>query len=246
MIEGYCFHNWGTGVATEAQWKRAQQVLIDAEKKPKKGIFPLPQSEDDNATERIFAFASFLLVKGDCGFYYDADSYSYNRLYPEWFLNLGRPLETYANIDQYRQEYGYYKREYENAIVLVNPQDTNGVSLAYPIPMYRVKITGASILSGGRITTEAVRSILLFPKTAVILFKNYPIDTPVLDYAKITPPILTPGSEYNISVKLKGLNGGTKGYANLAKIGGSTWQELYDWTPGIFTHSGTVPIGWMS
>ena len=139
MIEGMFSIPWrtiaeNTKMFSESVWKIQVDKLTDISVNKRK-IF-LAQSgvtiDDETADEEIrkvamFCFASYLLGKGDYAyfnFYLMPEATATFIYFDYWGLNIGSALETYHVRDNVSGA-NIYEREFENALVLVNPSAIN-------------------------------------------------------------------------------------------------------------------------
>ena len=180
MIEGFAF--WGPdNYLDPADW-RLQIDRALALVRSNKIVICQSYPGAGNATERMFAAASFLLVKGSATYLNllasDAVALEY---YPEYTLDLGGARSAVpASIDSlWNASWGVYRRDYTNGIVLVNP-GASAVNIANLGGTYwRVVTSGGGAVStsgsyGGSVTATAVTNLSLPPvSAAVLLTTNY-------------------------------------------------------------------------
>ena len=178
MIEGFGF--WGPGNYFDpADWAlqmdrtlalvRSNKVLI-CQSYPGAG----------NATERMFATASYLLVKGSATYLNllstDAVALEY---YPEYTLDLGGASGAVpSGIDAlWNEAWGIYRRDYTNGIVLVNP---SAAPVAIPnlgARYWRAIPSGGGLVSGsgsygGTVTLMAVTNLTLPAFSGAVLMNT--------------------------------------------------------------------------
>ncbi len=118
----------------------------------------IDESTTDGELQKLalYAFASFLLGKGDYAYFafhaVPSDTYDYF-YFDYWGTDIGEPLEYY-----HLRGDNIYEREFENVLVLVNPGESSStVNL------------GAQFRT---LTGSIVSSITLEPKSGIILYKT--------------------------------------------------------------------------
>ena len=175
MIEGFGF--WGPGNYFDpADWAlqmdrtlalvRSNKVLI-CQSYPAAG----------SATERMFATASYLLVKGSATYLNllssDAVALEY---YPEYTLDLGgaRSVVPSGIAALWSPAWGVYRRDYTNGLALVNPGDTQVTISNLGARYWRVTTSGGGVVGasgnyGGTVSFTAVTNLTLPAFTGSVL-----------------------------------------------------------------------------
>lgn len=151
MIEGFAF--WGPDSYLDpADWElqmnralalvRSNQIVI-CQSYPAAG----------SAQERMFATASYLLVKGSATYLnlLSGDSVALE-YYPEYTLELGGALGAFpSGINAlWSADWGVFRRDYSNGVVLVNPTDAS-----VNIPDLGATFWRAVASGGGAVNTSA-------------------------------------------------------------------------------------------
>lgn len=175
MIEGFAF--WGPGNYFDpADWAlqmdralaltRSNRILI-CQSYPAQG----------SATERLFATASYLLIKGQATYLNllasDAVALEY---YPEYTLDLGGARTPVATgiASLWHAGWGVYRRDYTNGLVLVNPGAAAVNITNLGGTHWRVTTSGGGLVNasgnyGGTVTLSAITNLTLPARTAAIL-----------------------------------------------------------------------------
>ena len=180
MIEGFAF--WGPGNYLDpADWAlQMDRGMVLA--RGNKIVICQSYPGAGSAQERMFATASYLLIKGSATYLNllasDAVALEY---YPEYTLDLGGARGALpAGINSlWNASWGVYRRDYTNGIVLVNPGDSTVNIASLGGTYWRVTTTGGGVVStsgsyGGSVTATAVTSLSLPPvSAAVLLTTNY-------------------------------------------------------------------------
>lgn len=155
--EGFGYSAWST-FRTGTYWANAFNACIVAEQEHEgKAVWILPQAPADSLDARLYALASFLLMRGDDSMYANTDSYEIGLHYfPEQQLVMGAAV---ADLDTIPPETNYSEpivREFENGWAAVNPS-TSGDTLVFDPPgslAYRLRIDNLQLVYGGRFWTE--------------------------------------------------------------------------------------------
>jgi poly(3-hydroxybutyrate) depolymerase len=178
MIEGFAF--WEPGNYLDpADWQLQMNRALDLARSNKIVICQSYPGAGD-ATERMFATGSYLLVKGTATYLNllstDAVALEY---YPEYTLDLGAPVGGLpADMDAcWEAAWGVFRRDYTNGIVLVNPGDS-----AVAIPnlgrtWWRALTSGGGPVNaagsyGGTVIRAAVTNLTLPAHSAAVLFTS--------------------------------------------------------------------------
>ena len=148
---------------TEEAWIDNVEMMLDVQSRQKAIVAVIKYDKDVVSSQErlqdynLFMFTTFLMGMGDSCYYTAAvrdpeDPYGDIKLYFDyWEIDLGEPL------DRYESNGSHYKREFENARVLVNPTDST-----------------ATVDLGGDLTTldgVMVSEITMNPHTGTILLK---------------------------------------------------------------------------
>lgn len=116
-VDGAMLENFALEAVGE-DWRLSMNRALEL---TRAGKLIIVESYPANVRDRLFLFASYLLIKGrrtfinagGLGVFY----------FPEYTIDLGPPLDALpADAARYGWQ-GVYKREFRNAIVLVNPGD---------------------------------------------------------------------------------------------------------------------------
>lgn len=182
VYNGLWVNNPDDGFFGDEYWKAIVQTLIDS---PSDKIGGVVSYGDVNFTKaRIFAFASYLIgYKPDkeIPYYYAPNEFTLTYL-PEWNLKVGLPIDNFTLINDYQIE-GVFKREFENAIILVNPYNITTGDIDLGAEYNKMNIIGninIEIISGNnkvaigdnsQLGFEKVSTVNLEPYSAVILMK---------------------------------------------------------------------------
>ena len=180
MIEGFAF--WGPGNYFDpADW-RLQMNRALALVQSNKVLICQSYPAAGNATERLFATASYLLVKGGTTYLNLLSSAPVAlEYYPEYTLDLGGARGAMpAGIDAlWHAPWGVYRRDYTNGSVLVNP---GGDTVTIPnlgAAYWRAIPSGGGLVNasgsyGGSVSSSVVTNLALPPfSAAVLLTTNY-------------------------------------------------------------------------
>ena len=180
MIEGFAF--WGPGNYFDPGDWRLQMDRALALARSNKVLICQSYPAADNARERLFATASYLLVKGGQTYLNllasDAIALEY---YPEYTLDLGGAKGAMpTGIDAlWNSGWGVYRRDYTNGIVLVNPGAGTVTLPNLGASYWRVIASGGGLVDsggsyGGTVSASAVTNLALPPfSAAVLLTTNY-------------------------------------------------------------------------
>ena len=172
MVEG--FASWGPGrLYDPADWRLQMNRILAL---TGQGRILIAQSYPDAADveHRMFTVASYLLVKGRRSYINQEFSMA-----PEWWPEYELPVGAYlaeppASVDQLLDPaLGVYRRDYEGAMVLVNPgPDTRQVKL--DAPRWHLKPIGGGLVPAdgrtpGYLTGPVVRDLTLAPGQGAVL-----------------------------------------------------------------------------
>lgn len=143
------------------------------------------QNYATGAQERMFTLGCYLLIKGNRSFL-NIDQGLNPEWWPEYDLPIGAPTQappnTIADLDPDGDK--IYQRDFDNAIVLVNPTrpgSSTGVTRTITLDhtYYLAKTSGGGNVSSsgvpsGAVTYQAVTSMTLPPFSAAVLFSSLP------------------------------------------------------------------------
>ena len=167
MIEGFGF--WGPGSYFDpADWALQMDRTL-ALVRSNKVLICQSYPGFGNATERMFATASYLLVKGSATYLNllstDAVALEY---YPEYTLDLGGSLGPVpSGIDAlWNTAWGVYRRDYTNGLALVNPSGAAVAITNLGARYWRAMPSGGGVVSasgsyGGSVSLTAVTNLTL-------------------------------------------------------------------------------------
>ena len=156
---------------SEDDWHAAANQTLDLVRKNRIVILQNYLSPE-NVSKRKYLLANYLLVKGTRTYVvYFATALDW---YPEWTLELGAARTSAATVNDLYWK-GVYRRDFANGIALVNP-GTNLVRVDLGATFRRVDPVGGGAIgpdgiARGTLTTAAVSSIQLPPKSAEILLR---------------------------------------------------------------------------
>lgn len=178
MVEGFALE------ATDSYYEPADWALqmdrVLALAGQEKVIIGQSYVEPSDIQGRMFALASYLLVKGSRSFI-NLDVGLEPEWFPEYDIDIGspsQPLPSRVNglLDP---AWGVYRRDYSDGIVLVNPGPaTRSFSLGRTY--YRVSPQGGGVLPPEgrppewRVRSDRVTSITLVPQEGVVLLNRHP------------------------------------------------------------------------
>jgi hypothetical protein len=129
----------------------------------------LGQETDYNA--RLFTLCSFLLGAGEKAYFNYRYVNSYNTVFrfPEFDLNLGKPLEIFSYADDSKDpKTGLYTRHFQKGEVAVNPLN-NPLTLNINATQKLLILNGGTIEHGGRIEYVKQQSVTILPHSAAII-----------------------------------------------------------------------------
>ena len=141
------------------------------------GKLIIVESYPANVRDRLFLFASYLLIKGRRTFINAGGGGVF--YFPEYTIDLGPPLDDLpADVARYAWQ-GVYKREFRDAVVIVNPSDAEVLvqlprtfSLATPIGGGATDDSHIDRLGnyvGGRLEYRDVTALQLPSRSAAML-----------------------------------------------------------------------------
>lgn len=130
-----------------------------------------------NYSNRLFALASYLLVRGPHTYlnFLTSDSIALE-YYPEYTVDTGAPLAPVpAGVtDLWHAGWGVYRRDFSNAVVLVNPGSTPVTIASLGTNYLRVVASGGGVVNsagsyGGTLSTVAVTGLTLAAHSGAVL-----------------------------------------------------------------------------
>jgi len=188
--EGFVYNGlWVTnpedGFFGDEYWEAMLDILIGI---PDTKVHGVVSYGDVNYPKgRLYAFASFLMGYNPdktISYYYAPNEFTLTYL-PEWSLNIGKPLATFDSVAGYRdRENDVFVREFENALVMVNPHSSATNQIAVDKGYYLLKtsqdidilsVDGRSHVAIGeksQLTFEPVSTVQLEAHSAVILMRK--------------------------------------------------------------------------
>ncbi len=172
MVEG--FASWGPGrLYDPADWRLQMNRILAL---TGQGRILIAQSypEAADVEHRMFTVASYLLVKGRRSYINQEFSMA-----PEWWPEYALPVGAYLaepppTVDQLLDPaLGVYRRDYEGAMVLVNP-GPDARQLKLDAPRWHLKPTGGGLVPAdgrtpGYLTGAVVRDLTLAPGQGAVL-----------------------------------------------------------------------------
>lgn len=193
MDEGFAHSHWANYVSG-ANWINACNRGISCQNKYKKIWLPLSGIINKLPEPRLYCVASFLLVADDKSLFGNAPNYQTFAHFPEFDIPVGNPLESAKDSIQELKQIDkngkiYFKREFENCIVFVNPNAKDTVVIPSIQDMPQIYLDTLLSIEGGRLLTVISDSVLV-PKSSKIVLKDksFKLVSPALKnpYAKIT------------------------------------------------------------
>jgi hypothetical protein len=154
-------------------WKASTNRLLSMARLGKIIILQNYLGTTDQIARRRYFLANYLLVKGTRT-YLDYFGNSIFEWYPEWELDLGRPLITARTIADLADG-GCYRRDFEHGVALVNPTSAP-VTATFASPVRRIEFDGGgSIDVNGTppraLRTTTLRAIVVAPRSAEIVMR---------------------------------------------------------------------------
>lgn len=195
MDEGFGYTHW-SGYVTGDNWRNSCNRGIICQNTYGKAWLSLGGIQDNSPEPRLYCISSYLLVSDDKSYFGNATNYQVFAHYPEFDIPTGKPLEyaqnTIAELE-HKDSKGkvYYKREFKNCVVFVNPSAKDTVSLPEIQGKPQVFVDDLLTIEGGRLFTIYSDSVL-YPKSAKIILKG--------DGSKLTSPKIQ-----NLKAKIFGL-----------------------------------------
>lgn len=180
MDEFFVYHGGATARAPyspESRWREQVRSILCCEKLGRAFLAQSNGAEEDHAA-RIYTLASFLIGAGERSmFNYNpgpAATYALVYRFPEWDIDLGRPLRQYDDIDSALAagQSRVYARQFERGLVLVNPKDIAVENFQLPGAFRLLHLADGTFAHGGSaVWSPAGRHVTLNAHSAEILMK---------------------------------------------------------------------------
>ena len=180
MIEGFAF--WGPDSYLDpADWELQMDRALALSRGNKIVVcqsYPAPGS----ARERMFATASYLLVKGPATYLnlLSSDDVALE-YYPEYTLDPGGALGAFpSGIESLRHVgWGVFRRDFSNAVAVVNPSDAAVNVPNLGATFWRAIPAGGGVVNslgtyGGSLSAVAATNLSLPPFSGAVLFRADP------------------------------------------------------------------------
>jgi hypothetical protein len=158
-------------------WKMAFERTLRLIKNNKIVIFQSYLRHHQDYEKRLYFLACYLLIKGRYCYlnYFTGNIFSW---YPEWEIDLGRPLNVYvSSLQELQVKEGLYRRKYTKGEAWVNISGQEKV-IKFEKPVYMVVPHGGGPVNekgevSGDITLESVSQVTLKPWNGlIILYKK--------------------------------------------------------------------------
>jgi hypothetical protein len=143
---------------SEADWKASTNHVLSLTGNRKIVIVQNYLQSTGDLERRRYLLANYLLVKADRT-YLEYFANSALEWYPEWGLDLGRPLAAATTVADLASG-GVYRRDFERGTALVNPTATP-VTVALVSPMRRVEPTGGGVIDASGTLTGTLGSTVV-------------------------------------------------------------------------------------
>lgn len=177
VMEGFVYNTlWAGTPPSESEWVARMDAYLSVPEH--KLVTCVAQGSKHDVDGRMFSFTSYLLgVNANRLFYYNfASHYDTLSYFPEWQIDLGAPLDTFASVSGYFNAADrIYERNFSGGKVLVNPSESRQHTVSFRGTPYRVMPAGGLVaeLGGtGTISFAAVNSVTLGPRQGAVLLKN--------------------------------------------------------------------------
>jgi hypothetical protein len=175
MLEGFGVAPWHRGgvrpgIASPPVWEKQLGDALEMAGRRRELLLLARDMPRDDLEARLFALASFHLVRGAGTRFCYLPERCGGRPLPEWDIDLGAPLESFTTLDDARRgASGIYGRRFERGEVLVNGDSEAAHRVDLEAPGYLVTFEGAArdSLSVGR----WVGAVELAPQTAAIVLR---------------------------------------------------------------------------
>jgi hypothetical protein len=179
MIECFVGWGWSDRFAVE-DWQLQLDRILSLTNQDKIVIM---QSYVEDFSDQLWVIANYLLVKGRTS-YVNLDTLMEAEWFPLYDLPIGPAVDPLVTASD--QLFGTYEglaaREYENALVLVNPDpvgEARTVTLPEPLWLVTGQIGGGMVpedglINGWTVTTEQVQEVTIQPGQAAILLRTEP------------------------------------------------------------------------
>lgn len=176
MTEGFVCMHWQPYYANFNNWKLHCNLGLTAQNNYKKEWMALGGILNNDPRARMHVLCSYLLVEGELSMLGNANNYQDFAHYPEFDISLGKPLDSaLSNIDELRYFYSndsipYYKRNFENGFVVVNPNPNKSIVLNNIEGYLNLSVDAKTTIEGGRISSF-ISNDTLKPQTSAIYLK---------------------------------------------------------------------------
>jgi hypothetical protein len=175
MIEGFAMWGEGDPLAVD-DWRLQMNRTLGL---IRQGKAVIAQAYPGDGRERLFALASYLLIKGNRT-YLNLETSEEPEWWPEYDIEIGSPLQgPVADIDDLATD-GVYRRDFTGGFVLVNPAE-DGPAIDVNLGGLFMQVTAAgggpvpeNGVPTGALTYEAVNSVSLPPASAAVLLQMPP------------------------------------------------------------------------
>ncbi len=180
MIE--CFAYWGAGNYFDAADWELQMDRALALTRSNKIVICQSYPAEDSARERMFATASYLLIKGSRTYLnlLSTDSVALE-YYPEYTLDLGAAVGAVPSgiAALWHAGWGVFRRDYAKGVVVVNPTASPVTIPNLGATYWRAVPTGGGIVAedgqyGGSLSVVAATSLTLPAFSGAVLFTVNP------------------------------------------------------------------------
>jgi hypothetical protein len=177
MIEAFAGWGWSDRFPVE-DWELQLDRMLALINQDK---IVIAQSYVEDFRDQVWVMANYLLVKGRFT-YVNIDVGTEAEWFPLYALPIGLPVGAPpAQVrDLYDSASGLYRREYENAVILVNPDpagEARTLTLDAPLVLVSGERGGGMLpedgdVSGWTLLTESVETVSVEPGGAAILLKH--------------------------------------------------------------------------
>lgn len=189
MDEGFAFTHW-SGYVGDENWINACNRGLQCQNTYNKVWLPLGGIQNLSPKARLYCLSSYLLCAGEKSYFANATNYQTFAHFPEFDIPIGQPKESakYSITElAYYDAKGrrYFKREFTNCTVYVNPSRKDTVYLPELQNAPMVFVDSALSIQGARLYTIKSDSIL-YPLSAKIILKpNTRLSSPAIKNPKV-------------------------------------------------------------
>lgn len=175
MTEGFATNKW-SGFVSSPNWQNSCNLGLTCQHKYKKRWLALGGIIQPKNKSRLYCLGSYLLIFDSLSYFGNATSYQDFEHYPEFDIPLGKPLSgAMEKIDELKffdqNNKPYYKRDFENITVFVNPSKNDTIVLPEIKGKAVIDIDTLRTIEGGRLTTS-VGNEFLMPNEAKLILKG--------------------------------------------------------------------------